>query len=171
MAGTELQKDNEFWRFSLAIYRTPGVPAECLALQDALSADVNLLLFCAWIGASRRSAVTEADLDGARRVVDVWHEQAVRPLRHVRQFMKAYVSPECQALRNRIKGDELEAEQIEQAMLFAHGQTVWPQVGIVEPSLAVPANIRMFLRSQQNIVPGEAALPQRLIEASVQHAA
>lgn len=168
---TELQKENEFWRFSLIVYRAPDVAAECLALQDVLSIDVNLLLFCAWIGASRRTAITEADEEGARRVVGAWHEQAVRPLRHVRQFMKPFANPECQVLRTRVKGSELEAEQIEQAMLFAHAQMVWPQRGIADPSLAVPANIRMFLRSQKKIVPGEAVLPQGLIEVSVRHGA
>ena len=46
----ELQYDNEFWRFSLAIYKPPDVAAECLALQEAVGLDVNLLLFCAWLG-------------------------------------------------------------------------------------------------------------------------
>jgi uncharacterized protein (TIGR02444 family) len=166
---TELQKENEFWRFSFTVYGAPDVAAECLALQDALSIDVNLLLFCAWIGASRRTAITEADEEGARRVVGAWHEQAVRPLRHVRQFMKAFANPDCQVLRARVKENELEAEQIEQAMLFMHAETVWPRMGITDPSLAVPANIQMFLQSQQNIVGGEAVLPQGLIQASVRH--
>ena len=40
----ELQYDNEFWRFSLAVYKPPDVAAECLALQEAVGLDVNLYL-------------------------------------------------------------------------------------------------------------------------------
>ncbi len=45
----------DFWDFSLAIYRQPGVPEECLALQERLGADVNLLLLCAYLGAKRKA--------------------------------------------------------------------------------------------------------------------
>lgn len=51
--ASELQRENEFWQFSLAVYAAPGVEAECLALQEALGIDVNLLLFFVWLGASR----------------------------------------------------------------------------------------------------------------------
>jgi uncharacterized protein (TIGR02444 family) len=49
--ASALDLDNVFWRFSLAVYASDGVARECLALQEALKADVNLLLFCAWMGA------------------------------------------------------------------------------------------------------------------------
>ena len=40
------------WRFSLTVYGRAGVPAACLALQDEGGRDVNLLLYCCWVGAS-----------------------------------------------------------------------------------------------------------------------
>ena len=43
-----------FWRFSLRTYGAPGVARACLALQDACGADVNLLLFCCWLGVEGR---------------------------------------------------------------------------------------------------------------------
>ena len=39
-----------FWSFSLRIYGAPGVEPACLDLQDRFGADVNLALYCLWIG-------------------------------------------------------------------------------------------------------------------------
>jgi len=41
-----------FWDFSVRTYRTEGVPAAGLSLQNDYGADVNMLLYCAWIGAT-----------------------------------------------------------------------------------------------------------------------
>ena len=56
--------DNAFWRFSLRTYRAPGVEAACLALQERCGADVNLLLFCGWVGREGR-VLDEASLRSA----------------------------------------------------------------------------------------------------------
>ena len=37
-----------FWRFSLQLYRLPGVAEACIELQEKCGADVNLLLFLLW---------------------------------------------------------------------------------------------------------------------------
>jgi uncharacterized protein (TIGR02444 family) len=47
------QSENDFWRFSLRIYRAPGVADECIAVQERYGIDVNLMLFCAWLAAER----------------------------------------------------------------------------------------------------------------------
>ena len=39
-------RDNPFWNYSLALYARAEVAKTCLALQDRLGLDVNLLLFC-----------------------------------------------------------------------------------------------------------------------------
>ncbi len=88
--ASELQRENEFWQFSLAVYATPGVEAECLALQEALGIDVNLLLFFVWLGASRRIALAASDVAS---VVQPRHDQTVRPLRAIRQQLKTYPAP------------------------------------------------------------------------------
>ena len=56
--------DNAFWKFSLAVYATPGVAGECLAVQESLGVDVNVLLFCAWLAAARKVALTPGDIEG-----------------------------------------------------------------------------------------------------------
>ncbi|CAO3423716.1 TIGR02444 family protein [Azospirillum endophyticum] len=108
---------NPFWDFSLAIYRRPGVPACCLALQDRRGVDVNLLLFAAWAGLDcgvRLSADDLARIDGA---VAGWREEVVRPLRTLRRRAKA----EDDELYRRMKAAELEAERVQQDRLFAAG--------------------------------------------------
>jgi uncharacterized protein (TIGR02444 family) len=63
------QDDNDFWRFSLSVYAAPGVADECLALQDTRGVDVNLLLFCAWLGGARRGGMVKAEIEVAGRAV------------------------------------------------------------------------------------------------------
>ncbi len=137
----ELQYDNEFWRFSLAVYNPPDVAAECLALQDAAGLDVNLLLFCAWLG-TRAIVLSHSEIEAASRVVAPWHNSVVRPLRGVRRHIKTQYGDAFENLRSRVKGDELQAEQVEQAMLFAHAQGMQSAPGGVD---AVGRNVNEYI--------------------------
>jgi uncharacterized protein (TIGR02444 family) len=139
-----LDLDNAFWRFSLAVYASDGVAPECLTLQDALKIDVNLLLFCAWMG-TRTIMLTPRQLEAAALAVNVWQAAVIRPLRGVRQQIKALARDECEAFRSQVKSLELEAEQIEQAMLFAHAQAIAPTASSKEPREAIAENVRTYL--------------------------
>jgi uncharacterized protein (TIGR02444 family) len=161
-----LQRDNAFWQFSLEIYGAPGVAAECLAPQDTLGIDVNLLLFCAWLGAARRIALTASEVESALNLVQPWHDQAVRPLRAVRKQLKEFSTPDGEAFRTRVKALELEAEQVEQAMLFSYALQIWPRIGTDEPRDAVAANLRTYLQSKRH--DGAAYSVQRLVDAAIQ---
>jgi uncharacterized protein (TIGR02444 family) len=155
-----LQCDNPFWRFSLAVYAAPGVAPECLALQDAHDVDVNVLLFCAWLG-SRGVALTAANLAAIETAAQPWREAAVRPLRSARRGIKTEAADEkVAALRKDVAELELRAEQIAQAMLYR----LAPTFG--EPSAsasdeAIHSNIAALL--------GERSAP-RLIDAALAHA-
>lgn len=39
-------EDHPFWDYSIRVYRTDGVPAACLVLQEMHQIDVNVMLFC-----------------------------------------------------------------------------------------------------------------------------
>ena len=65
------------------------VAKECLALQDVLGLDVNILLFCAWLG-TQSVALQREDIEAALRAVAAWQDEVVRPLRAVRQRTKAF---------------------------------------------------------------------------------
>ncbi len=116
-----LQYDNEFWRFSLAVYSRVGVAEECLALQEIAGADVNVLLFCAWTG-MQAIVLSREDIEQALRLVVAWQDNVVRPLRRVRQSMKALEHHESESFSARVKSIEIEAEQIEQAILFTYSK-------------------------------------------------
>jgi uncharacterized protein (TIGR02444 family) len=111
-----------FWNFSLQIYRKPGVGQACVALQDGLGLDVNLLLFCCWHGRENR-ALAEEDIRRAMAAAEGWQREVVQPLRAVRRRLKAGVAPvsaaECEALRRKVNDLELEGERIAQATLEA----------------------------------------------------
>ena len=116
-ARTALQLDNAFWRFSLAVYFQNGVASECLSLQEGQGIDVNLLLYCAWLG-RRGISMSSSDLAVASEAVHTWHDAVVRPLRQTRKAVKELASDKFEHFRGRLKSLELEAEQIEQALLF-----------------------------------------------------
>ncbi|WP_162827207.1 TIGR02444 family protein [Pseudolabrys taiwanensis] len=161
-----LDCDNAFWRFSLAVYAQPGVGAECLALQGALDIDVNVLLFCAWLGAERKLVLGDEALAAIDAGVLGWHESVVRPLRAVRQTMKPMpemADEAVKALRKEVAAVELRAEQIEQARLFEMADTV-AHGATVEVGDAVEANVAAFLR--RHAKGAESPSPPRLLIAA-----
>jgi len=120
-----------FWRFSLRLYRVPGVAEACITLQEESGADVNLLLFLLWHAVQQRrvSADEVARLD---RKIAAWRERAVIPLRAIRRALKAPAlkapalkAPQglveagtAEAFRTRIKAVELEAERLQQEAMY-----------------------------------------------------
>ena len=115
--------DHPFWDFSLEVYGSEGVPQACLDLQEKHEIDVNVLLFCCWLGASGRGAISEAETAAMVAAVDPWHQTVVRALRAVRQRMKGGMPPApielSEPLRRRIAKSEVECEHVEQLMLAA----------------------------------------------------
>lgn len=137
--------ENDFWRFSLRVYRAPGVADECIDVQERYGIDVNAMLFCAWLAAERATVLTEADLASIREAVSDWHERAVKPLRAARQAMKGLAGVE--AIRTRTKGLELEAERIEQSKLFDLANLKWPAKESGIRDAALRGNLALFLRA------------------------
>ena len=165
MGGAKLEFDNEFWRFSLRVYATPGVADECLALQEAFEIDVNLLFFCAWLGASRRAVLTQSDIARADVAVRDWRERVVRPLRDIRQTLKS-ICGDCAGFRPKVKVIELEAEQMEQAMLYAHACEHWPKTCLTDGGDEAQANVRTFMlyATRGRASPSSGIIPRKLTE-------
>lgn len=125
-----------FWNFSLAVYGASAVQDECLNLQDQFGFDVNLVLLCAFLGAIHGVALTADDIAVARRQVEQWQEQVVRPLRAARRNLKTAELTDAQdaaaamQLRAQVKAAELESERIEQMMLERWAEArlaAWPR--------------------------------------------
>src|SRR5258707_515847 len=111
-----------FWNFSLEIYAGEGIAEACLDLQTRRGCDVNILLFCCWLGASGRPTLTADRLRALLKVTDAWQAEIVRPLRSVRWLLKDRPWPEAlpetvNAVLRRVADAELAAGQPEQIKL------------------------------------------------------
>jgi uncharacterized protein (TIGR02444 family) len=119
-----------FWDFALRVYKTPGVSDACLAIQERHGADVNVVLFCCWMGESGRGAMTPERLAEACEAVAPWHESVVKRLRAVRRLLKedAGKAPAdlAGALRAQIQASEIDAEHIELLMLAGNVADLTP---------------------------------------------
>jgi len=111
-----------FWNFSLELYAGEGVAEACLDLQERRGCDVNILLYCCWLGVSGRPTLTAERLRAILKVSDIWQAEIVRPLRQVRRLLKDKpwldALPETvDAARRRVSEAELAAEHAEQLKL------------------------------------------------------
>ncbi|HTY69964.1 MAG TPA: TIGR02444 family protein [Alphaproteobacteria bacterium] len=112
--GNRPRGANPLWTYSLRLYKRPGVAPACIALQDRLGVDVNLLFFCLWMAASGRR-LTPATLRLAAGLARVWTTNVVGPLRGTRRFLKPLGLPK---LRGAVAQVELAAERAEQDLLI-----------------------------------------------------
>ena len=165
----KLQYDNDFWRFSLAVYGQDGVAEQCLALQEAIGVDVNVLLFCAWTGA-QSIVLSSADIEGTSSSVGVWQDHVVRLLRNVRQHIKTLEDSEYESLRARVKSLEIEAERIEQAMLFAYWKGIHSSRMGTDCRRAISQNVKKYIDIKSGAQPsGSSELSaSHLIDAAIQ---
>ena len=138
------------WDFSIAVYARQGVASACLSLQERYRIDVNLLLYCCWLGAEGCRSIDDRDIERAIAFVESWHKEIVRGLRRLRQRLKHCPEPApadlAEALRKKIGAVEIEAEHIEQILL--HGLTVPAKMAdsIVDKRVACAAeNARAYL--------------------------
>jgi uncharacterized protein (TIGR02444 family) len=117
--------ESSFWTFSLKVYTGQAVADVCLRLQDQFDADVNVVLFMLW-SAARGRRLSPQEIGDIIDLVKPWHIQVVRPLRLARRSLKIpppdWPPQETEALRQRIKADELEAERLQQQVLARFAQ-------------------------------------------------
>ena len=111
-----------FWNFSLELYAGDGVAAACLDLQERRGCDVNVLLFCCWLGASGRPTLTADRLRVLLTASASWQAEIVQPLRAMRRLLKDRSWPGAlpetvDAVRRRVADAELAAEHAEQIQL------------------------------------------------------
>ena len=156
--------DNEFWRFSLAVYSAEGVSAECLRLQDTLGVDVNVMLFCVWLGA-RGVQLQRNDIEAAMRAVADWQDHVVQPLRSVRRFTKTKYHDDD--LRTSLKQIELRAEQIEQAMLFSLSDQLAGAASTTDRRAKIVKNINECIAMAPGGAPVGATTAAHLVDAAL----
>jgi uncharacterized protein (TIGR02444 family) len=117
------EQTESFWDFSVRTYRSTGVPAACLSLQNEHAADVNMVLYCCWIG--RYIGRFDDDLfTTASEFSRHWAAHVVEPLRSARTWMKLsgcnaepMSASACMELRDSIKSVEFASEKLQQDVL------------------------------------------------------
>jgi uncharacterized protein (TIGR02444 family) len=90
--------------------------------QDRFGADVNIVLYRLW-QAYRGRRLSDGDVRNVIEFVGTWQANVVRPLRTVRRFLKnpapGWPSQDIDLLRQRVKAEELQAEQLQQSTMEA----------------------------------------------------
>ncbi len=162
--------DTPLWAFSLVVYGGDGVADECLALQERLNLDVNLLLLAAFAAAREGLQFAVRDIAEANAAIVNWHEGIVRPLRHARRTLKPAAESSgglrepSMALRAPVQSADLAAEKLEQAMLWQ-----WLRQhlsGRLRGDGALVGNLRAVLEFYGATDQPDVALPRLLAAAS-----
>src|SRR5580700_142690 len=121
MTDGQASTETPFWRFSLKFYRQAGVSDACIALQDSLGIDVNLLLFLFWLASDDRKLSSDEVKMLDDNVRD-WRTLTIVPIRDARRKLKGAVTlvepGRQEAFRNKVKAVELEAERLQQEALY-----------------------------------------------------
>ena len=146
--------DNPFWEFSLAAYGLEGVSPACLAIQDELGVDVNILLYAAWLAATDRQ-LTRSHLAGLEDAVRPWRLRVVQPLRSLRQELRDY--PAAASVREQVKELELNAERQQQ-------DAMWHYYGNSEPPGVVEGALRVNLGALADSLPGYRGDAEKYLE-------
>ncbi len=166
------EEGSSLWAFSLSVYANAAVQAECLDLQDRHGNDVNLLLFCAHVGAVLCAVLSDTEIRQAASIVGEWQNSIVKRLREARRALKPFatdLSPilsSAATLRTGVKAIELKAERIEQMMLEAWATVridTWPRA---QPAGAVAANIHALFAMCGGSAQ-RAELPDQLVAAAL----
>jgi uncharacterized protein (TIGR02444 family) len=124
-----LIEENPFWDFSRKFYGQNNVASSCLALQDSVGADVNILLYCCWVASEGAPVIKPTEFTEIIRVIEPWQSSVVRALREIRRDMKKHkilnLGDMSEGLRLSIKHCELEGEKLEQMILYRSGQVLF----------------------------------------------
>jgi uncharacterized protein (TIGR02444 family) len=113
---------SELWDYSLQVYPRPGFQQAAIHLQDARGSDVNLLIYVLWLAATGRPALTPQAAAGLAARMAPLRAIAIEPIRELRRALKGGIEhapgEPVEEVRKKLLGLELDAEQIEQAMLL-----------------------------------------------------
>ena len=109
-------QNETFWDYSIRTYEK--LKSTFIFLQDHAGLDINLLLFCCWVGQAGRVLSDKQIILLCEKVLPV-RDNLINPLRKARKFAKILgVISDAERLKNNILLIELEAERVEQAILL-----------------------------------------------------
>lgn len=138
---------NLFWQFSLDFYGCPAVADLCLQLQDDHQRQVNIVLWCLWLG-QQGKALDKSSLACALEQLQDWQLEVVQPLRHARKALKHHALSNPVIYRQ-AKQLELELEQQEQGLLFDLSYSLVDYTKRPKLTLA-EENLRLYLVADES---------------------
>lgn len=117
--GNDLRLTGPHWTFIIKLYGSHDVQQACLLLQDSFGVDVSFLLTLLWY-ARDGVGFDDGDVEALDHTIASWRSDVVNPLRAIRREIKLTVMNDgaVTGFRNKIKSIEIEAEQIEIAILL-----------------------------------------------------
>lgn len=137
--------ENDFWHFSLKVYRQPTVADLCLNLQNKHQLEVNELLFVVWLAMQgRQFDVALLNADNELRHLQ---QQVILPLRQARQTL-GHVD-KTSTIYQYLKQSELALEQVIQHRLWQNWQQ-FPATSVTELQ-QVERNLQILWQSNQLI--------------------
>ena len=150
MNTLESWPDNPFWEFSIDFYGRDGVEERLLLLQEELHVDVNLVLYCYWAGYIGAPFLTDLDVNNVLELIKTWQKNIVKPLRVLRSKLKnnSIIKDNlCSGgIREKIKLAELDAERLEQLILYQEYSLTGDQkIQIAEKCKRAEANLALYI--------------------------
>jgi len=123
-------------------------------MQNDYGADVNMLLYCCWVGAAV-GTFDDALFNRASEYSARWAENVVIPLREARTWMKhtgctAEATPieDCMQLREEVKSVEFAAEKMQQEVLESFVPVEKLRAAAADQFTSdVAANLKLYLES------------------------
>ena len=107
-----------FLTFSKKFYFTPGKKDALLKLQENYDLNINFILFCFWVGHSKKNLLSVNDIYILTSFSATWHDLVVKKIRRLRRNLKQHNNKEIQLIREKVKALELNAEYLEQEFLL-----------------------------------------------------
>jgi len=155
--------NSELWNYSTQIWTLPEVKVICLALQNNYDANVNILLYCCWVG-DKNLSLNDDDIQSLLDSIQPW-QTIIKPLRDSRKMMQQHLiampaNMVDQTVAN-MSEMELNAEHMSQ---LAIEKTLKPEMishcsdqSNIECSLS---NIKTYLNSLDGIASADEIMPQ-----------
>ena len=142
---TTTETTTPIWDFVLKFYGRQGVSEACIALQDSVGIDVNMVLFLMWMAAHGRGLAAE-DVKTVSEKSHGWQREVVVPIRGVRRLLKANAplvdAEAAAAYRKKVQAVELEGEQLQLNAMAALSASL--RSSAAQPEQAARANLQAF---------------------------
>lgn len=161
----EPAENQSCWDFVVKLYARPGISQACLELQDRLGVDVSFLLTVLFYAKRRNIDLSIDEIASLDRSISAWRDEVIVPLRRLRRHVKAsgLLNSSTEAFYQRIKADELLAEQLEIGILAQQLEQMQARRSISQPRRdLIERVVKHFAESSGQHL--------HLIDAGVQHA-